>query len=89
MLQEFYHKIPLVKQLLKQYQRQLGVLLDVADIKVFVTYDAYQQDVENTADTPLTVGEQWTGAFENLAKDAKLYSIFENIRSRILKHQDV
>ncbi|WP_297813319.1 hypothetical protein [uncultured Helicobacter sp.] len=88
--QEFYHKITLVKQLLKTYQREKSSLLKVQDIKYFVTHNIYHKAVESLQDNARTqcYGELSCGNFTNHAKDTKIYEIFENIRQIILNHQD-
>ncbi|MBX7490017.1 hypothetical protein K4G58_00795 [Helicobacter sp. Faydin-H64] len=88
--QEFYHKIALVKQLLKQYQRQKNTLLEIIDIKIFVTYDAYKKEVEKNQEIaiPQVYGELSRGEFKNLAKDQEIHALFESIRGNILKNQE-
>ncbi len=88
--QEFYHKIHLVKQLLKQYQQEKNSLLEISDIKTFVTHNLYKKEVERNQEIaiPLTYGELSYGEFENLAKDSKIHALFESIRHNILKNQE-
>ncbi|MCI5968710.1 hypothetical protein [Helicobacter sp.] len=88
--QEFYHKIALVKQLLKQYQQEKNALLEIKDIKVFVTYDIYKKEVEKNQENtiPLTYGELSLGEFENLATNPKIHALFESIRNHILNNQE-
>lgn len=88
--QEFYHKISLVKQLLKTYQNETSQLLKVRDIKCFVTYNAYHQERDKLQENQAIqcYGEIAHGDFINYAKDKKIYQIFENIREIILKNQE-
>lgn len=88
--QEFYHKISLVKQLLKQYQQEKNALLEIKDIKTFVTYNAYQKEVKKNQENkiPLTYGELSYGEFENLAKDPQIHALFESIRKHILNNKE-
>ncbi|TLD85052.1 hypothetical protein LS70_000365 [Helicobacter sp. MIT 11-5569] len=88
--QEFYHKIALVKQLLKQYQQEKNALLQTTDIKVFVTHNIYQKEVEKNQEKaiPQTYGELSKGEFKNLAQNPEIYALFESIRNVILKAQE-
>lgn len=88
--QEFYHKIPLVKQLLKEYQQEKKALLGIQDIKSFVTYTSYQKEVEKQKENeiPLVYGELSLGVFNNLASNPVIHKKFEEIRKIILQHQE-
>lgn len=88
--QEFYHKIHIIRQLLKQYQQEKNMLLEVNDIKFFVTFDAYKQEIRKKQEKtiPLTYGELSRGIFKNQAKNPKIRALFELIRSNILKNQE-
>lgn len=88
--QEFYHKIPLIKQLLKTYQNEKSNLLKVQDIKYFVTYNAYQKEVQTLQEnaTQQCYGELSYGNFINYAQDKEIHTIFEEIRQAILKNQE-
>lgn len=87
--QEFYHKIPLIKQLLKEYQQKKHALLEVQDIRTFVQHNVYQKEVKLLQEStiPLTYGELSKGEFKNLATEQTIHALFENIRKIILKHQ--
>ncbi len=88
--QEFYHKISLVKQLLKTYQKEKSQLCKVQDIKYFVTHNAYHKEQDNLQEQEIkqSYGELSCGNFINYAKDDEIYQIFENIRQIILKNQE-
>ncbi|MDE5925636.1 MAG: hypothetical protein K2N75_00010 [Helicobacter sp.] len=88
--QEFYHKISLLKQLLKTYQKEKSSLTNVQDIQYFVTYNAYHKEVELRQENEVAqcYGELARGNFTNYAKDAEIFEIFENIRQAILQNQE-
>lgn len=88
--QEFYHKISLIKQLLKTYQKEKSNLLKVREIKYFVTYNAYQKQVQALQESEIQqcYGELSYGNFINYAQDKEIHTIFENIRQAILKNQE-
>lgn len=88
--QEFYHKIALVKQLLKTYQKEKCNLLNVQDIQYFVTYNAYQKEIKTLQEKEPnpSYGELSCGNFTNYAKNDKIHKIFENIRQIILDNQE-
>ena len=87
--QEFYHKIPLIKQLLKEYQQKKCGLLEIQDIRCFVQHNIYQKEVESlqASAIPLTYGELSKGEFKNLATGKRMHTLFEDIRKIILNNQ--
>lgn len=88
-MQEFYHKKPLIENLLKEYQNKKQDLLGVQGIKTFLKNTPYQKEVKSLQEKemPLCYGELSKGEFINHATTQEIQGLFEEIREIILKQQ--
>ena len=86
--QEFDYKLTIIKQLLKQYQKEKEKLLEIQNLKAFVGHNVYEKSLEISQEIPqYSYGELSSGDFINLAKNQEIYGIFERIKKLIKSNQ--
>ena len=86
--QEFDYKLTIIKQLLKQYQKEKEKLLEIQNLKAFVGHNVYEKSLEISQEIPqYSYGELSSGDFINLAKNQEIYGIFERIKNLIKINQ--
>ncbi len=86
--QEFDYKLTIIKQLLKQYQKEKEQLLEIQNLKAFVGHNIYEKSLEIAQEIPqYSYGELSSGDFINLAKNQEIYGIFERIKNLIKSNQ--
>ena len=85
--QEFNYKLPLIKSALNTFQIQRNKLLEITEIRAFVTDKIPQKkEVEVYVQTKRELAK---GEFENLATDEEIYTKFEQIRKEILCNKNL
>ncbi|PZT47505.1 hypothetical protein B6S12_08700 [Helicobacter valdiviensis] len=82
---EFNYKLTIIKSLLKEYQKTSGELLEIQEIKSFVS-NRVQKKVEQ--EIKKSYGELAKGEFINFAENEEFYAIFERIRECIWKNKE-
>ncbi|CAM2968909.1 hypothetical protein [Helicobacter burdigaliensis] len=81
---EFNYKLTIIKSLLKNYQKVSGELLEIQEIKSFVTNKMAKEVKQEVIKT---YGELAKGDFVNLAQNEEIYAVFERIREHIWKNK--
>lgn len=83
---EFNYKRNLIKSLLSQFNLHMpeSSLNGVTSIECFISNQPDEPLPQEIISSTLVYEERAEGSFQNNAKDAKLYALFETIRQKIL-----
>lgn len=85
--QEFNYKLPLIKSALNTFQKQENRLLEITEIRTFISDKIPQKkEVETHIQTKAELAK---GEFINLAKDEDIFNRFEKIRKEILCNKNL